>query len=487
MCTSIIVGNGATEHGLVILARNEEFTTNNWDKLLKYREQPEYEPRENNLVVENGNWTLGNGLKVPVPENSFSYTAMPDAEGYQEVKYAIGEHFCFEARGINERNVAISATNTMQIKAKAQNADRLVDVGICEPIIPSLILPQAESARHAVKCLGGYIEHFGASDEGAGVLIGDPDESWYLEIGSGHHWIAVRVPDDAYLAVANSMRIHSVDIDSDEVLHSPGLFEFVEEHGLLEKPDRHNFNFAKAFGILGGDPEDKHDIGYNVDRIWLAQKILTPSLAQKPRQPQYPLFLKPDRKIGVKDVMTVMRANYKGTELESANPPPTRPIGIDRTAESHIISFNPKLPNKLKGVIWQALGTPLGSPYMPLFNVMDFIPSVYDIPSGYVMGGSQYNPLSAYWSFRGLYALAQANGEEHLPEIQKMWGQMESQFIDEYAYICEMLIKLEQSDDHMAVNFAKHYSSGIASQMVERANAKRNDIMTALTKRTEKH
>lgn len=31
-------------------------------------------------------------------------------------------------------------------------------------------------------------------------------EAWYLEIGSGHHWLALRVPDDAFFVTGNQGR-----------------------------------------------------------------------------------------------------------------------------------------------------------------------------------------------------------------------------------------------------------------------------------------
>ncbi|RKZ85953.1 MAG: dipeptidase [Candidatus Parabeggiatoa sp. nov. 1] len=464
-CTSIMAGKKATDSEIILVARNEDFSKNNWNKYLVFRHYPEYHTKNgsDNPVVKEGIWTLGNGLKVPVPENEFSYSAMPDADAYEEATNAIGNRFYFEERGINQRNVAISATNSVEVNDKAKRADPLVTIGIAESIIPTLILPQAETALGAVQLLGHYVEQYGAS-KGNGILIGDPEQSWYFEIGSGHHWIAVKVPEDSYIAVANGMRVHSVDLDSKNVLHSKGLFEFVSKHKLLDKPKRHLFNFAKAFGIPG--------VPYNVDRIWLAQKLLTPSKVQKTRQYQYPLFLKPDNKIRVKDVMNVLRATYKGTKLEGIA---KRPIGVDRTAESHIMTLDQNMPDALKGIIWQAVGTPLGAPYMPLYRVMD------DIPPGYSLGSNQYSPLSAYWAFRGLYALGNFDNNEFVPCIHQLWDKYEQQFINEHEYLNRMLKEIYRLNQKTAIDFARKYSTGIAYQLVGIANKERNNLMTKIT------
>src|SRR5471032_2700046 len=332
MCTSVMVVKKAMADNTILLSRNEDFTRNNWNKYLVHRSHPQYLSKDRH-ALNAGMWVLGNGLTVPVPERAYSYSAIPDFAGYEEASNAIGDRYFYEERGINQRNVAISATNSLAINDKASVADPLLAAGgIAESVIPTLILPQADTALEAVELLGRYVEQYGASEVN-GVLFGDPDESWYFENGSGHHWIAVRIPQDSYLVVANGMRVHGVDLDDVNVRHSRELYPFIVQHNLLADPDRRKLNFAAAFGIPGNP--------YNEDRIWLAQRILTPSLIQQTGLAQYPLFLTPDRKLGVKDVMGVLRATYQGTVLEGKA---TRPIGYEATAESHIITLDASMP-----------------------------------------------------------------------------------------------------------------------------------------------
>jgi dipeptidase len=216
-CTSLAVGINATKDNIVIFGRDEDCFKNNWNKYLVVREQVKY--KEGEII------TLGNSLKVPAPEIGFRYTAMPDAIANEEEIYATKGRY-FEERGINSKNVAISATTSVDINDKAQKADPFMNPGIDESIITTLILPRATSAIHGVQLLGEFVEKYGAA-EGNGVQIGDINGIWYFEIGSAHHWIAVKVPDDSYLIAANGLRIHSVNLDDINVLHSKGLFEFV--------------------------------------------------------------------------------------------------------------------------------------------------------------------------------------------------------------------------------------------------------------------
>ena len=140
-CTGLIVGKGASVDGSIMIARNEDFGINNWNKYLAYR------PAQEN---EAGDWTLGNGLTVPMPAKFYGYSAIPD----WDANTVDGDGKFYEERGINEYNVAISATTSAEVNDKAQTADPLVEKGIIEAIIPTLILPQVKTAKEGVELLG---------------------------------------------------------------------------------------------------------------------------------------------------------------------------------------------------------------------------------------------------------------------------------------------------------------------------------------------
>lgn len=64
------------------------------------------------------------------------------------------------------------------------------------------VLPYIHSARDGVQYLGKLIAKYG-SPAGNSVLFSDKDEIWYMEIVTGHHWVAERIPDDCYAATGN--------------------------------------------------------------------------------------------------------------------------------------------------------------------------------------------------------------------------------------------------------------------------------------------
>jgi dipeptidase len=182
--------------------------------------------------------------------------------------------------------------------------------------------------------------------------------------------------------------------------------------------------------------------------------------------------MKPDASISVQDVMKVLRATYKGTVLAGKA---TRPIGFIRTAESHILTLDRSMPPGLRGLIWQVISTPLGAPYMPLFAVMD------DIPHGYRVGDNTYAPSSAYWAFRGLFALADMNADSYLPDVAQLWHAHETQSVRELSQIRPMLKAMHDQDPGTAIAYAKRYSTGIAYETAGIAKSKTDKLMTRIT------
>ncbi|WP_421189545.1 C69 family dipeptidase [Aeromonas enteropelogenes] len=454
-CTGLIVGKGASTDGSVMIARNEDFGINNWNKYLAF-----HPAKQNEEKV----WRLGNGLEVPMPKAFLAYSSIHDWDAV--TLDPAGKYY--EERGINEFNVAISATTSAEVNERAKKADPLIEKGVIEAIIPTLILPQARSAKEGVKLLGDYVEKYGAG-EGNSLYLADVNEAWLMEIGSGHHWIAVRVPDDSYAMVANGLRIHGVNLDSPDVLHSPKLLEFVQQHKLLDKADPASFNFAKAFGVVA-DP-------YNVDREWLGQQMLTASHKQPTRQEQYPLFMKPDAPIAVADVARVLSATYEGTPLAGKA---ERPIRIDRQLESHVIQLRKEMPREFQGLIWQSYGVLAESVMVPLYNTLQS----YPLP--YRTGSDTYSDDSAYWQFRSLTALAGTNPDKYLPLLRGVWQKESRKLYKEVALLDQTLKQAYSKDKATAVELASDYSYGQLEQTYQMAKDLRYKLMTDLTKSTEK-
>lgn len=469
MCTSILIGKNASYENVTIIARNEDCATVDTNKIMRPMRPPFYSS------FKGGNWLLGNGLEVSVPSKAYKYCSMPDANGDNEkVDFAdIGDHYFFEARGINEKGVAVSATNSMGINNKAGKCDPVVRPGIEESIIVTLILPQIESAIEGIELLGKYVEEYGAS-EANGICFSDMNEVWYMEIGSGHHWIAVRVPDDSYLIVANSMRIHDVNLnDTKNIRHSKNLYEFTENNQLLKNPDKENFNFSAAFGFQEKMDDPEGNPYYNVDRIWLTQYILNPNKKQNPRDMlnQYPLFMKPESKITLDIVAKVLRSDYKDTEL---NGKADRFIGTVKTVESHIIIIDKKLrksiPSCTGGIIWQTLGTPIYSRYVCI------IPEITNITAPYCNASNIYDEKSVFWTTQLIAACATNLGQKYASEIKKEVNKYEKNHFKGYYEL------IEHFENNNLICELKEYCDNSLKNNVSESNSLCNNCLTEFIK-----
>ena len=63
-----------------------------------------------------------------------------------------------------------------------------------------------------------------------------------MEIGSGHQWVAQRIPDDSYAVVANQLSIQSVVFNGNDFMYSKNLQNFVYDNKLW--PEDAVFNLA---------------------------------------------------------------------------------------------------------------------------------------------------------------------------------------------------------------------------------------------------
>lgn len=386
-CTSILIGKKASLTGSIIIGRNEDAKTA-WPKHLAFNA---YKTITNNYFK-----SKDNKFEIDLPEERFSYSSTPEWTD----KYGI-----FEEDGINEYHVAMSATESAYANERVLAVDPFdTDKGILEEAMVTVVLPYVKTAREGVKRLGQIVEKHGAA-EADGILFGDRDEAWYMEIGSGHHWVAMRIPDDSYAVVANQLAIQEIDFnDTQNFMFSKGIQKFVEENQLW--PADHKFNFREIFGT-----HDDSDLHYNTPRVWIGQKLLTPSVKQEPESFALPFVQKADKPISIRDAQDVLCNHYQNTPYDLTNPKNKdnatfRPISVATTQESHLLELNGE-----KMVHWLAMGVGAQSVYVP------FYPQGTKVPTMYKYGKETYSSNSAYWVFKLASVLVDRNWGKYGSEL----------------------------------------------------------------------
>ena len=126
------------------------------------------------------------------------------------------DHRPFEEAGTNECGVTVTATQGLSPTDEILEADPYVQTGIHEAEIATVILSEAATAREGVELLKRIVETDGIWEEGFGVMICDQKEQWYVEVCTGHEFLAVLLPESVAFFEANVSVLGLLDLDDTE-------------------------------------------------------------------------------------------------------------------------------------------------------------------------------------------------------------------------------------------------------------------------------
>ncbi|MFC6255422.1 C69 family dipeptidase [Secundilactobacillus hailunensis] len=402
-CTSILIGKQASVDGSVMIGRNED-SRPAWPK--RFLVHPAATTSQANFE------STDNGFKMPLPDTAYKYTATPEWTD----KYGL-----FEEDGINEYGVAMSATESTYANDRVLAADPLVKDGIGEEAMVTVTLPYVKTAREGVKRLGAIVAHYGTS-ESNGILFADRDEAWYFETGSGHYWVAQRIPDDSYAVVANQMAIQEVDFDDPEhFMWQRHISDFVRENTL--NPHRNSFNFREIFGT-----NSQMDAYYNLPRVWYGQKMFNPSSEQATNSHQLPFIRQAEKLLSVDDAKAFLSSHFQETPYDpigagsEADKKRFRPVSLATTQESHILQLRQFNQPGLSGIQWLSMGLTAQSVYVP------FYAGITETPAEYQRGLETYSPDSAYWVFKQAGVLVDAHYDQFGDLLKQTQKELNQQF-----------------------------------------------------------
>ncbi|MGM0216916.1 C69 family dipeptidase [Enterococcus sp. AZ109] len=370
-CTTILVGKDASIDGSTIIARNDD----GHEALDPQRfvvVTPDQQPQKYKSVISE--------VEVDLPENPLRYTSMPNA---------ILTDGIWPAAGINSENVAMSATETITTNPRILAIDPYNEGGLGEEDFVTLVLPYIQSARKGVERLGSLLEQYGTYEPN-GIAFSDKKEVWWLETIGGHHWAAIRIPDNAYVVAPNRMNIDDYDFNSKDTLYSADLPDMIEEYSL--NPDFMGVNLRHIFGSA-----TVKDTVYNNPRAWYGQKYFTPDNDREPMDQELPFICRANRKITIEDVKWVLSSHFEntvydpygnGTEEQKSL---FRPIGINRNHNVHILELRNHVPDEIAGIHWLAYGA-------NTFNaVVPFYANVNDTPISYRDADGTFDLTKMYW------------------------------------------------------------------------------------------
>lgn len=394
-CTAILVGKGATMDGSTIIARDEDGYDGVNPKTFTVVPAKHY---DEHFVSKY------NGFEMDLKGDGCRYTATPNGDPSEGI---------WGEQGINEYNVAMSSTETEGTNARCLGHDPLVENGLNEDAMLTVVLPFIKSAREGVARLGKLIEKYGTG-ECNGIAFSDHDEVWYLETGAGHHWAAQRIPDNSYAICPNIMCIEEIDFnDPDNFMFDPELQNFVEKYHLNPAPE--SFNYRDIFGT-----QSEADAYYNTPRTWYGQKLFNPSIEQDPTSQDMPWLRQPEKKIAIEDVEKFLSSHYNGTEYDPFNTFASgdekqqkkfRSIALDRNQSSCILQLRNDVPAEFSAIQWVNFGFYAYSPYVPFYT------NITDTPANYKVASQEVTADSAYWMHKLLEVVVEPRYHQFINEV----------------------------------------------------------------------
>lgn len=394
-CTAILVGKDATVDGSTIIARNEDGYAPVGPKAFTVRLA-----NDNDQRVYHCSET---GLDLKLPKHAYRYTCEPSEPS---------KHPTYEEAGINEKNVAMSATETTYSNQRFLGCDPLVNDGINEECMLTVVLPFINSAREGVERLGHLIEKYGTGQSN-GIAFSDQNEVWYLETAGGHHWAAVRIPDDSYAVAPNQINIQTIDFSDTQhqnYMWSKDLKQFIDHNHLNAEKDGYNFR-----NIAGTHTEA--DAHYNTPRAWYGQLLFSKDHDQKPTSQNLPFIRKPYRKLTVEDLEYFLSSHYQQTPYDPFTHPAEwkkqtyRSIALDRNQISHILQIRNDVDPKYAAIEWVAMGFLCYSPYVP------FYANIERVPANYKTASNEVSFKSAYWMYKLLAVIAEPHYHQFINPI----------------------------------------------------------------------
>ncbi len=301
-------------------------------------------------------------------------------------------------------------------------------------------LQRAKTAREAIETIVELANTYGYPSSGETFSIADTEEAWIMDlVGKGADdkgivWVARRIPDGYICAHANQARITTFPLDDPEsCLYAPDVISFAREKGWFDGEDA-EFSFRDAYNPLNFGGARGCEA-----RAWSAFNILcdgTFTYEENGREVsrpaddwlefamgydldgEMPLFVKPSRKITMKDVADVMRDHFEGTPMDMTQdigaggnglPYRWRPmdfewegsvytneraIATQQTGFWFVAQSRGSLPDEVGALLWFGCDDAATSYLTPIYVSTSEVPECLRVGNGDML---HYSPTSQFW------------------------------------------------------------------------------------------
>jgi dipeptidase len=451
-CTNIIVTKGASVDGSVFMAY-----TNDAEYIYHLGTQAakDYEP--GNFLE----FTSREGISGKIHQLTHTYAVL-------------GFH-------MNEHQVAIGET-TFTGREELWNHSKYLEYWH----LMKLALERAKTAREAILVITDLAEKHGYASEGESFSITDTEEAWILEMigtgegGEGAIWVAVKIPDGMISCHANKARIGTFPLgDAENCMYSENVISFAVEKAYFDPDSGEDFEFNEVYC-----PSNPSRLRYCSSRVWSIMNRAAPSVNLSPDYhravkgaTRYPLWIQPDEKLGLSDVMGLLRDHYEGTCIDMTrgydagpfgNPNRNRPlvwkadtvdcawerpVSTYNTAYSFIAQSRAWLPNEIGGLIWFGVDDTYFTVYVPLYN------GITQIPKPFRTGRlNRFSWESAWWVFNFVSNYCNIRYSDMSKDVQIVQDSIEYFYISNQSNIDQQALALLEEDKSKCQEFLANYA-----------------------------
>ena len=463
------------------------------------------------------------------PAADYPEGAMRDLYDWDSGKY-LGQipevrHTYNVVGNMNEYQLAIGETTYGGLE-ELWHGEGLMDYGT----LIYISLQRCKTAREAIRNIAELTSKYGYISEGESFSIADTEEVWIMEMigkgkfGKGMVWVARRIPDGYVCGHANQARITQFPLakKNKTSVTSKDFKKFMTDMNIDCIYADDVISFAKKNNFYVGKDEDFSfsDVYAPVDfsgargcdmRVWAMFNRVTDGMEaywdyatgrdikrEKPYvhgEPQtienfpknrMPLWVKPNNKVSVLDMMSFMRDHLEGTELDMAldlgagpfhSPYRWRPMGFvvdgveymherttatQQTGFSFVAQSNANSIPEIGGIIWWGVDDAASTVYCPMYTCMTEIPLCYRVGNGSMM---EYSETAGFWIFNQVSNWAYTKYDFIHPEIAEKQAEYEQGWVKSVQNINTKAAEIYAKNPKEAVIFLTKYSNDEANRL----------------------
>jgi dipeptidase len=441
-CYAVVVGKEASQTGAVLLGHNEQ---NGGLRYLNFRRIPRLRHAKSEVVELHG------GAEIPQVEETWAFL------------WSENPGLLFSDACLNEWGVAVvsDACPDQGESLEALEAEgELVRGGITYPL-RRLVVERAKTAREGVAVAAKLVSRFGYP-AGRTLVIADAEEAWLLSLTRGKHFVAERVRDDQVVLLPNVYVIGEVNLaDEKNFLGSPDLVEYAAKQGFYDPASGEPFLFWKAYSA-------KRDLMMD-PRQWHGQCYVTGTEISREPDRQLPFSVKPDRLLGVSDVIALLR--YHGPER----------ICSPDTQEAAVFELRGGFPPAIGCIYWRASAEPCTSVLTPWYCGITETPKRYYKPCGiremlstphhFLESYARYDlpRKNAFRIFRDLQEWVNADYGARSARVRSEWDRFEADLMRRQPAVEERALELYRKRPARACAYLTSYCRDVASRAIKKS------------------